>query len=864
MAAPQQGQGTGGAPPAYETVFTNAKAGMEGVDVEKGSAHYENEQRKERAHEDHIARMRAAAAALGPTDLARCTAAMDAQLAALEAGRDLSRTWLHVDMDAFFAAVEELERPELRGRAFAVGGMGMISTASYAARRFGVRSAMPGFIALKLCPDLVFVAPDFAKYTAASQRVRAILRDYDPGLQPGSLDEAALDATDCCAARGLGGGQVAAEIRRRVQQDTGLTCSVGIAPNRMLAKICSDRNKPNGQFELEPRREAVMDFMRDLSIRKVPGVGKVTQKYLAAFEVQTCGDLLTHKGLLQLRTRAQTLPRHISAADDLFAAARRLLLAELPCELRLLGLRVSGFLQAPRRAPGQLSLEQALGRRQQEEGCGQQQEQQQRQQRQQEEEEGGAGQRGSAAAAGSGRADGGRQGAGGSHGGGGHVGGEEVEAEVAEEEEEGGVVHSSQALGEGELLELSLREWQAQESSLELSLREWQAQGSGEGGDGGDGGDGGGGGAYSLPPSLLASPATAERFEREAAATEGRAAPAEGEGGLDMMLQQAAGRLAASPALREGQAAEGSPGQQAAAPADEQQQVEREEQQQEQQQEQQEEQAEQEQALPAAAPQHHQQGPPWTCKACTFHNPRAAFWCEVCGTSRLGARCEAAAGQAAAAGAGAAAPAASKGSASGGKAGAGSSGKAKRGSRKAAAAAASAAAPSILRFMSARQPSPPAGQQPQQPQPAAAAQEEARAGGGEGQQPQQEPRHNHQQQQEQQEEQEAQPAGSLEVDEYEDDDEDVPPGSPLLPGEDVMECTVCGEWVRETRLQAHEDAHLAAKLQQEEDKLGRLFANAGNTAPGAGSRKKRAAGGNAGSRGGRQGTLLTAFKRPKQ
>ena len=195
----------------------------------QGSAHYENEQRKERAHEDHIARMRAAAAALGPTDLARCTAAMDAQLAALEAGRDLSRwgpgrqpparqqlvarnrwphlaascrgtgehgpppgtpprgcrpvqcvpraacprrTWLHVDMDAFFAAVEELERPELRGRAFAVGGMGMISTASYAARRFGVRSAMPGFIALKLCPDLVFVAPDFAKYTAASQRVR--------------------------------------------------------------------------------------------------------------------------------------------------------------------------------------------------------------------------------------------------------------------------------------------------------------------------------------------------------------------------------------------------------------------------------------------------------------------------------------------------------------------------------------------------------------------------------------------------------------------------------------------------------------------------------------------------------------------
>jgi hypothetical protein len=207
--------GGGGAPPTYATVFTNAKAGMEGVDKErvkrlvyemsKDSPHFLNEQRKMAATEERVGRMRAAAAALSRAALARHAAAADAQLAELEAGRDLSRTWLHVDMDAFFASVEELDNPSLRGRPFAVGGLGMISTASYAARKFGVRSAMPGFIALRLCPDLVFVPCSFDKYRSAAERTRAVFAAFDPSFQAASLDEASLDVTQVCADRGMTG-----------------------------------------------------------------------------------------------------------------------------------------------------------------------------------------------------------------------------------------------------------------------------------------------------------------------------------------------------------------------------------------------------------------------------------------------------------------------------------------------------------------------------------------------------------------------------------------------------------------------------------------------------------------------------------
>jgi len=169
-------------------------------------------------------------------------------VAELEATRDLSHWWFHVDMDAFYASCHELMDPTLAGVPMAVGGVGMISTANYQARKYGVRSAMPGFIALKLCPDLKFCPSDFALYKTKASEVRAILAQYDPNFLAAGLDESYLDVTSCLEARGESGPDALARcIRDHVRRETGLTCSIGVACNRMLAKICSDLNKPNGE-----------------------------------------------------------------------------------------------------------------------------------------------------------------------------------------------------------------------------------------------------------------------------------------------------------------------------------------------------------------------------------------------------------------------------------------------------------------------------------------------------------------------------------------------------------------------------------------------------------------------------------------
>ncbi|KAI3679827.1 hypothetical protein L2E82_50936 [Cichorium intybus] len=200
----------------------------------------------------------------------------DYGISELEATRDLSRIWLHVDMDAFYAAVETLSNPSLKGKPMAVGTMSMISTANYEARKFGVRAGMPGFIACKLCPDLIFVPTGFKKYTYYSDLTRKVYHEYDPNFTTANLDEAYLDIT-----------KVAEELRENVYKATGLTCSAGIAPNRLLAKVCSDINKPNGQFVLPNDRAAIMTFISSLSVRKIGGIGKVTEHILKdVFEIK--------------------------------------------------------------------------------------------------------------------------------------------------------------------------------------------------------------------------------------------------------------------------------------------------------------------------------------------------------------------------------------------------------------------------------------------------------------------------------------------------------------------------------------------------------------------------------------------------
>lgn len=199
-------------------------------------------------------------------------------------------------MDMFYAAVEIRDRPELADKPVAVGSMSMLSTANYVARKFGVRSAMPGFIGKKLCPDLVIVDHNGHKYKAASKIFKGILTDYDPDMESMGLDEASMDITRYLMEKGLnheeGIQKVGEEIRRRIFEATQLTCSAGIACNKMLAKISSDLNKPNGQTYLKPDKEELMKFMNNLSVRKIPGIGRMTEMTLASLGILKCADIL--------------------------------------------------------------------------------------------------------------------------------------------------------------------------------------------------------------------------------------------------------------------------------------------------------------------------------------------------------------------------------------------------------------------------------------------------------------------------------------------------------------------------------------------------------------------------------------------
>ncbi|KAK4741166.1 hypothetical protein SAY87_024754 [Trapa incisa] len=294
---------------SYNTVYTNAKAGMEGVDKEKvqrvvyemskGSKYFENEERKEAEMRQKVERMSAQCEKLSAAELSQNQMVADKRVLELEATRDLTKVWLHVDMDAFYAAVETLCDPSLRGKPLAVGSMSMISTANYEARRFGVRAAMPGFIACKLCPELIFVPPDFKKYTHYSDLTRKVFQTYDPNFMAASLDEAYLDITAVCRERNTISEEIAKELRNTVFEETGLTCSAGVAPNQLLAKVCSDIKKPNGQFILPNDRTAVMTFISSLPIRKIGGIGKVTEHILRdVFGINTCEEMLQKSGYI--------------------------------------------------------------------------------------------------------------------------------------------------------------------------------------------------------------------------------------------------------------------------------------------------------------------------------------------------------------------------------------------------------------------------------------------------------------------------------------------------------------------------------------------------------------------------------------
>ncbi|WP_058196473.1 DNA polymerase IV [Xanthomonas translucens] len=212
------------------------------------------------------------------------------------------RKIIHVDMDAFYASVEQRDDPALRGKPVVVAWRGMrsvVCAASYEARVFGIRSAMPALRAERLCPDAIFVPPDFARYKAVSRQVREIFQRHTDLIEPLSLDEAYLDVT---VPKGelTTATEIAQTIRAQIREETALTASAGIAPNKFLAKIASDWRKPDGQFVIRPHQ--VDAFLTPLPVSKVHGVGKVMQAKLAALGIVTVGDLRTH-GEAELEAR---------------------------------------------------------------------------------------------------------------------------------------------------------------------------------------------------------------------------------------------------------------------------------------------------------------------------------------------------------------------------------------------------------------------------------------------------------------------------------------------------------------------------------------------------------------------------------
>ncbi|KAJ6185240.1 hypothetical protein N7519_006541 [Penicillium mononematosum] len=283
------------------------KAGQDSVDQQKvseiiynaskGSKFFNHEQQRDRNLTLKIERIVKEKARLERLDLNSELRRADEYLAELELSRDISQHVVHVDCDAFFAAVEELDRPELKKVPMAVG-KGVLTTCNYLARKFGVRSGMASFVAKKLCPQLVLLPQNYEKYTAKAKEIRAIMAEYDPLFESASIDEAYLNITAYCNENHLEPDEVVRRMRAEILETTKVSVSAGIAANAKIAKIASNINKPNGQFQVPNDRDAIMEFMHDLSVRKVNGIGRVFERELESIGVKKCGDIFPHRALL--------------------------------------------------------------------------------------------------------------------------------------------------------------------------------------------------------------------------------------------------------------------------------------------------------------------------------------------------------------------------------------------------------------------------------------------------------------------------------------------------------------------------------------------------------------------------------------
>ncbi|KAF2755508.1 DNA/RNA polymerase, partial [Pseudovirgaria hyperparasitica] len=283
------------------------KAGQDSVDqkkvseviynASKGSKFFNNEEAKDKTLTDKISRILAKKRQLERLDLTSDLRRADDYITELELSRDLSQHIVHLDCDAFYAAVEELDRPDLKDVPFAVG-KGVLTTCNYAARKFGCRSGMAGFVAMKLCPELICLPLNFEKYSAKAEEVREVISRYDPNFESASVDEAYLNITGYCQQHDMTPWDAVEQLRAEVHEHAKITVSAGIAPNAKLAKIGSNMNKPNGQFKVASDRSTIMHFMRDLPTRKVNGIGRVFERELREVGINTIGDIYEYRAYL--------------------------------------------------------------------------------------------------------------------------------------------------------------------------------------------------------------------------------------------------------------------------------------------------------------------------------------------------------------------------------------------------------------------------------------------------------------------------------------------------------------------------------------------------------------------------------------
>ncbi|PBJ78713.1 DNA polymerase kappa,DNA polymerase IV [Trypanosoma cruzi cruzi] len=296
--------------PEFQLQFDSNKAGLDSADANKttaiiqeaskGSSYYINERRKAEIRQKHVLQLRQKSAQfaqyMSGEKNAACRRQWERKVSQieqeLEAGRHF-RNYVHVDMDMFYAAVEMKKNPSLVDVPLGVGTFDMLSTTNYVARRYGVRSGMPGYIGVKLCPSLVIVPTDFDAYHAEAAVVRGIAAAYDPNFTSVGLDELTMEVTAYLQQHpGMTAGDVASEFRARVFAETQLTASAGIGPTATLAKIASNYEKPNGQHELRLRtRQDVMEFMKDLPVRTVPGIGRSTESILHGLGINLLGEI---------------------------------------------------------------------------------------------------------------------------------------------------------------------------------------------------------------------------------------------------------------------------------------------------------------------------------------------------------------------------------------------------------------------------------------------------------------------------------------------------------------------------------------------------------------------------------------------